>query len=90
MDDWFANFASALEQRLGRPEPSIHLPDEARNPILELARLVAHGTERRNAPLAAYVAARYVAARTADGVDLPVALTEALEGARAVTPPPSG
>jgi hypothetical protein len=90
MNDWFETYASALEDRLGRPEPSVHLPREARNPILELARLVAHGTERRNAPLAAYVAARYVAARAADGVELPAALSEAVESAREITPPKPG
>jgi hypothetical protein len=85
--DWFQEYAAALEERLGRSEPTVHLPRESKNPILDLARIVAHGTERKNAPLAAYVAGRYVAARIAQGVEESGALAEALAAAEAITPP---
>jgi Domain of unknown function (DUF6457) len=86
MSGWFDSYAGALEQRLGSSEPAVHLPDELKNPILTLARVVAHGTERKNAPLAAYVAGRYVGARCAQGVDEKTAMGEAVEIAEAVTP----
>ncbi len=85
MDDWFEKYAGALEERLGASEPAVHLPGELKNPILTLARIVAHGTERKNAPLAAYVAGRYVVARSAHGVDEAAAMAEALEVAQAIT-----
>ena len=86
MSGWFDRYAGALEQRLGSSEPALYLPDELKNPILTLARVVAHGTERKNAPLAAYVAGRYVEARCAQGVDEQTAMGEAVEIAEAVTP----
>ena len=50
MDDWLDRFADALAApRLGPAEVDA---------VLDLARVVAHGTERRNAPLAAYLAGR--------------------------------
>jgi hypothetical protein len=85
MDDWFEEYAGALEERLGSPEPALHLPGHLKNPILILARVVARGTERKNAPLATYVAGRYVVARGAQGVDEATAVAEALEIAEAVT-----
>jgi hypothetical protein len=84
--DWFESYAQALEEKLGHPEPGLHLPKEARNPLLDMARNVAHGTERKNAPLAAYVAGRYVAARAHQGIDEDAALAEALAAAEAVIP----
>jgi len=51
---------------------------------------VAHGTERRFAPLAAFVAGHYVAARTRSGVPVDQAVSEAVEVARSLLPgPPS-
>lgn len=87
MDDWFEKYAEALEERLGSSEPSVHLTAHLTNPILTLARIVAHGTERKNAPLAAYVAGRYVVARGAQGVGEAAAVAEAIEIAEAITPP---
>lgn len=84
--DWFEEYAAALEERLGGGDPNLHLTREAKNPILDLARIVAHGTERKNAPLAAYVTGRYIAARSAQGADEEVALAEAIAAAEAVTP----
>jgi hypothetical protein len=57
MDDWLDRFADAL-----------HVPrlDPAEvDAILDLARVVAHGTERRNAPLATFLAGRSAAAPAA-------------------------
>ena len=86
MDDWFEKYAAALEDRLHSSEPAVHLPRALENPILTLARVVAHGTERKNAPLAAYVAGRYVVARSAQGVDETAAMDEAVETARSIIP----
>jgi hypothetical protein len=86
MEDWFDKYAAALEQALGRSAPDVHLQRHAKNPILLLARVVAHGTERKNAPLAAYVAGRYVAARAAEGVEEERALAEAVAAAESITP----
>ena len=58
MDDWLDRFADALHvSRLD--------PNEA-DALLDLARVVAHGTERKNAPLAAYLAGRWEAAGGGD------------------------
>jgi hypothetical protein len=84
MDDWFERYAQALEEKLGHPEGGVRLSKTARNPLLNLARIVAHGTERKNAPLATYLAGRYVAARTDQGVDEDTALAEALSSAEAL------
>jgi hypothetical protein len=84
--DWFESYAEALEEKLGHPEPGLHLAKGVRNPLLDMARNVAHGTERKNAPLAAYVAGRYVAARAHQGIDEDAALAEALAAAEAVIP----
>ncbi len=86
MDDWFEKYAEALEERLGSSESTLHLPGHLKNPILTLARIVARGTERKNAPLATYVAGRYVVARGAQGVDEAAAVAEVLEIAEAITP----
>ena len=68
MDDWLDRFADALDvARLG--------PDEV-NALLDLARVVAHGTERRNAPLAAYLAGQW---RAVGGGDPARALSVAQE-----------
>lgn len=80
-------FAAALEERLGRPDPALRMPEEAVGPTLDLARVVAHGTERINAPLAAYVAGRYAAARAEEGERPAAAVLEALEVARSILPP---
>jgi hypothetical protein len=86
MDDWFESYAQALEEKLGEEEPAVHLSKDVKNPLLNMARIVAHGTDRKNAPLAAYVAGRYVAARTRQGVDEAGALAEAFAAAEAVIP----
>jgi len=50
MDDWLDRFATALGM------PPIDTAEV--ETILDLAREVAHGTERKNAPLAAWLAGR--------------------------------
>jgi len=45
--------------------------------MLDLARIVAHGTERQNAPLSSYLAGQYVAARVAGGATPATAAAEA-------------
>lgn len=50
MDDWLDRYAAALGM-------SPLDPSEV-DAILDLAREVAHGTERKNAPLAAFLAGR--------------------------------
>lgn len=87
MGDWLEEYAAALEDRLGGPAPGIRLRKQDRGPILSLARVVAHGTERKNAPLAAYVAGRYVALRTRQGAGEAEALAEAVAVAEEITPP---
>jgi hypothetical protein len=54
--------------------------------LLGLARDVAHGSERRFAPLSTFVAGRFVAARVADGVPASDALAEAVAVARSLLP----
>jgi len=44
-----------------------------------LARVVAHGSERRFAPLSTYLAGQFVAARVRAGVPAEEALAEAIE-----------
>lgn len=50
---------------------------EVRESLLETARVVAHATERRNAPLATFLIGRFVAARVANGADALAAAEEA-------------
>jgi hypothetical protein len=61
--------------------------------LLDLARTVAHGTERRYAPLSTYLAGRYVAGRVAQGVPVADALAEAAalaERSARESPPSAG
>lgn len=78
MDDWLDRFAAAL----GVPPLD---PAEV-DTILDLAREVAHGTERKNAPLAAWLAG-------GSGADVATALAAARQtlppAGEAVSPPGS-
>lgn len=58
--------------------------------LLRLAREVAHGTERVNAPLSTYVAGRHVAERVAAGGDEAAALAEVEAAVRRLLPEPPG
>jgi hypothetical protein len=70
MDDWLSRYSTAL---------GLDLSDEEVDAILELARDVAHGTERRFAPLSAYLAGKYVTQRVAEGLSADAAVHEAHE-----------
>lgn len=91
MEDWLETYARALEERLGGATGGeLSVARELRNPLLALARVVAHSSERRNAPLATFVAARYVALRTREGVDDAGAVAEAVAVAEEVSSPRAG
>ena len=70
MDDWPERYSAALE---------LELSDAEVDAILDLARDVAHGTERRFAPLSAYLAGKYVTRRVAEGATTQEAVHEAQE-----------
>ena len=56
--------------------------------VLKLARDVAHGAERKLAPLSTYVAGLHAARRAAEGMPRERALAEAADAARALITPP--
>ena len=66
--DWPDRYSAALE---------LDLTDEEVDTILDLARDVAHATERRFAPLSTYLTGRYVTRRQAEGATVDEALREA-------------
>ncbi|MGH2729570.1 MAG: DUF6457 domain-containing protein [Actinomycetota bacterium] len=81
MPDWLDRYADALANMLeGAGDPGLQRGE--RNVVLDLARIVAHGTERKNAPLAAFVAGRYSALRETGGADRDSAVAEAVDAAR--------
>lgn len=85
--DWPRRYARALEAAAGE---GVELTDARTDAVLDLAREVAHGTERRFAPLAAFVTGNYVAARTRSGASVDEALAEAADVARSLlAAPPS-
>lgn len=69
---WTDQFARMLSDRAGQ---DVSLPDE--EAILDFTRRVAHGSERKNAPLATFLAGWFVAARVAAGADAAQAWEEA-------------
>ena len=75
-----ASFADDYAAALGRAAMAeISLgPDEV-DALLELARDVAHGTERRFAPLASFLAGKYVVAHVQAGVAESQAVAEAVD-----------
>jgi len=78
---WPRRYASALGTDLADSEVEV---------LLDLAREVAHGSERRFAPLSTFVAGRYVAVRMAAGVSASDALAEAVAVARSLLPSEGG
>ena len=66
--DWPERYSAALE---------LELTEEEVEAILDLARDVAHATERRFAPLSAYLTGKFVARRQAAGSTTEEALREA-------------
>lgn len=79
------SYLEALAESLG-----CGLGDDEIDAVLDLARVVAHGSERRFAPVSAYLVGRYVAARTAPGtgVSRAEALAEAAAAAARALPEP--
>lgn len=84
MGDFLDDFASELSRRAEGSDIGLHR--ELKNPLLMLARVIAHGTERKNAPLATFIAGRYVEARRAQGADAAAAVAETLEVAGRLAP----
>jgi hypothetical protein len=80
-DDFLDRYRRALQEAAGAP---IELDDDAVEAILDLARDVAHGSERRHAPLATFLAGQFVNAGATD----PKALQKASALARQLLGPP--
>ncbi len=76
--DWPRRYAAAL---------GADLTDADVEALLDLARDVAHGSERRFAPLSTFVAGRFVASRMAAGASASEALAVAVAVARSLLPP---
>jgi hypothetical protein len=87
MADFLDLYAEALRERAG---DEVSLTRQVKNPLLDLARVVAHGTERKNAPLATFLAGRYVERRRAQGADDATAVAEAVDIAEKLVPPAEG
>lgn len=78
MDEWIDSYRRALD---GDAWGEVDV-----DRVLELARLVAHGTERKNAPLATFMAGRHVAEQEAAGHWPAEALERAIERAEGLLP----
>ena len=78
MDDWIDRFADALG--VARVTP------KAMGALLKMSREVAHGVERKDAPLSTYLAGLYVGHRTAAGEDSDAALRRAIDEAVRLVP----
>ncbi|MGH7721791.1 MAG: DUF6457 domain-containing protein [Candidatus Dormibacteria bacterium] len=88
--EWIARLVVELAAS-GAEAVSVDIVDASTvGALLRLARDVAHGSERFNAPLSTYVAGRYVAARVAAGVDQATAIAEVEQAVTRVlgAPPP--
>ncbi|MEK7252728.1 MAG: DUF6457 domain-containing protein [Actinomycetota bacterium] len=86
MNDWLQVFARRLEIDSGLAEGALGLTDEHQEALLDLARIVAHGTERKNAPLAAFVVGRYTASKVVGNVATDSAIVEAVRIAEETLP----
>ncbi len=83
-------WVNRLAAELSSAAPTVPVIDAAAvGTLLRIAREVAHGSERLNAPLSTYAAGRHIAARMAAGVDETVALAEVEEAVRRVLAEPS-
>ena len=71
---WTNDYAQALTSAADK---EISIPDE--ESVLDFTRRVAHGSERKNAPLATFLAGWYVGTRVATGIDPEVAWQEAAQ-----------
>jgi hypothetical protein len=81
MSDWLEELASTLAvEPLSRDETGA---------VLKLARDVAHGVERKFAPLCTYLVGVAVGNRIGSGSERAEAFRESLSRAQATTPPPA-
>lgn len=88
MGSWIEEYGAALQERLGRSGPELQPDAGDADALLVLAGTVAHKTgERTNAPLATFLAGRFVEARAAEGVPGAQALAEASEIASSLISP---
>ncbi len=78
-DQWSDRYGRALAERAGGVVDS---DEEVVGAVLDLARVVAHASERKDAPLATFLAGQFVARRADSGVAPSVALAEAADVAR--------
>lgn len=81
---WLDDYAEELSRRSGS---EVALSREEFAAMLELARAVAHRTERRFAPVSTFLAGKFIATRLAEGRDPEVAAGEALAAAEGLLPP---
>jgi hypothetical protein len=83
-DSWCERLSKSLSSGSGLPAAT--LTPHLRGRVLRIARDVAHGTERKNAPVATFIAGRYVEARCAEGADAETALNEVAEAVARLLP----
>ena len=63
---------------------ALELTDVEVEAVLDLARIVAHGSERKFAPLSTYLAGQFVAELVRNGLPRAEALAEAIAAARRI------
>jgi hypothetical protein len=78
MDDWLGQLAAMLGEA--------QLSDEEQGLLLDVARDVAHATERKATPIATFLLGAAVARRVAAGEDRHVALSGAASDLRGALP----
>ena len=81
MDEWLDRWAEALGERT--------VSGEEIGAMLRLSRQVAHGVERKLAPLSTYLAGIHVGRRMAEGAGAGEAIGEVRSAADRVVPEPS-
>jgi uncharacterized protein DUF6457 len=79
LDEWIDTLATALGEEPVNPREM--------GAVLKLARDVAHGVERKLAPVSTYLAGVHAGRKAAEGTPRAQALAEALEAAKALIPP---
>lgn len=79
--------SATFSDRLARAM-ALEITEEEQEAVLELARIVAHGSERMFAPLSTFLAGQFVATLAATGVPRADALAEAVAVARRVLDAP--
>jgi hypothetical protein len=78
VEGWIDRFADALGERPVQPKET--------GALLRLSREVAHGVERKLAPLSTFVVGLYAGRRMGEGVSREEALMEAVAAARGLLP----